>query len=175
MTVEGRLEFRPSTSGDQAGHGTACAGIIAGVAPDVELYSVKVLGPQGSGSGETEEVIRAIAADAASQTEYGLLQKTITKCGAENMSATSDARNWMHAPTGADYQYDAAGNMTYDASGQYYSYDQENRITGAGGYTYTYDADGNRVKKSNGSTGTLYWYMAPGIVAESDLSGALQS
>jgi subtilisin family serine protease len=52
VTVDGRLEFRPSTSGDQAGHGTACAGIIASVAPDVELYSVKVLGPQGSGSGE---------------------------------------------------------------------------------------------------------------------------
>ncbi len=52
VSVDGRLEFRPSTSGDQAGHGTACAGIIASVAPDVELYSVKVLGPQGSGSGE---------------------------------------------------------------------------------------------------------------------------
>jgi RHS repeat-associated protein len=104
-----------------------------------------------------------------------LLQKTITKCGAENMGATADARNWIHAPSGADYQYDAAGNMTYDASGQYYSYDQEYRITGAGGYTYTYDADGNRVKKSNGSTGTLYWYMSPGIVAESDLNGTLQS
>jgi RHS repeat-associated protein len=31
------------------------------------------------------------------------------------------------------------------------------------------------VKKSNGSTGTLYWYMSPGIVAESDLSGNLTS
>ena len=55
------------------------------------------------------------------------------------------------------------------------NYDQENRITGAAGYTYTYDADGNRVKKSNGSTGTLYWYMTPGIVAESDLSGTLKA
>ena len=43
------------------------------------------------------------------------------------------------------------------------------------GYTYTYDADGNRVKKTNGTTGTLYWYMSPGIVAESDLSGTLKS
>lgn len=41
--------------------------------------------------------------------------------------------------------------------------------------TYTYDADGNRVEKSNGSTGTLYWYMSPGIVAESNLSGNLTS
>lgn len=52
VTEDGRLEFRPSTSGDQAGHGTACAGIITSLAPDVDLYSVKVLGPQGSGSGE---------------------------------------------------------------------------------------------------------------------------
>jgi RHS repeat-associated protein len=43
------------------------------------------------------------------------------------------------------------------------------------GNTYTYDADDNRVKKSNGATGTLYWYMTPGIVAESDLAGNLKS
>jgi hypothetical protein len=66
--------------------------------------------------------------------------------------------------------------MTNDPTdGVTLSYDQENRITGAAGYTYTYDADGNRVKKSNGTTGTLYWYMTPGIVAESDLSGTLKA
>jgi len=48
----GQITFEPSTSGDQAGHGTACAGIITSIAPDVELYSVKVLGPNASGSGE---------------------------------------------------------------------------------------------------------------------------
>ena len=52
VAEDGRIEFRPSTSGDQAGHGTACAGIIASVAPEVELYSVKVLGPKASGSGD---------------------------------------------------------------------------------------------------------------------------
>lgn len=52
ISQDGQLSFRQSTSGDQAGHGTACAGIISGIAPDAELYSVKVLGPQGSGSGE---------------------------------------------------------------------------------------------------------------------------
>ena len=74
------------------------------------------------------------------------------------------------------YGYDSAGNMRHDATnGLDYSYDQENRIIGAAGYTYAYDADGNRVAKSNGSTGMIYWYMAPGIVAESDLTGALKS
>jgi uncharacterized protein RhaS with RHS repeats len=73
---------------------------------------------------------------------------------------------------GNSYGYDAAGNMTYDATASLsYTFDQENRLTGAYGYTYTYDGDGNRVRKSNGSTGTLYWYMTPGIVAETDLAG----
>jgi len=106
-----------------------------------------------------------------------LSAKSVTKCGAENLSVTADAQNRIHATSGADYRYDAAGNLTFNATPpvQTYTYDQENRITGAGGFTYTYDADGNRVKKSNGTTGTLYWYMSPGIVAESDLSGNLQS
>jgi RHS repeat-associated protein len=66
--------------------------------------------------------------------------------------------------------------MLHDAtSGWNYSYDQDNRITGAAGYSYTYDGDGNRVKKSSGSAGTLCWYLTPGIVAESDLNGNLQS
>jgi RHS repeat-associated protein len=107
-----------------------------------------------------------------------LLQKSITKCGAENLSVTADAHNWIHA-SGADYQYDAAGNMTYDATAALnYSFDQENRITGANGYTYTYDGDGNRVIKSNGNlaaNGTLYWAMTPGVVAETDLAGTTKS
>ena len=48
----GQIVFKESTSGDQAGHGTACAGIITSVAPDVEITSIKVLGPTGSGTGE---------------------------------------------------------------------------------------------------------------------------
>jgi len=64
--------------------------------------------------------------------------------------------------------------MTNDPTdGVTLSYDQENRITGTAGYAYTYDSDGNRIKKSNGTTGTLYWYMTPGVVGESDLNGNL--
>ncbi len=36
---------------DVFGHGTACAGIIRSLAPDCELYSVKVLGPMLTGRG----------------------------------------------------------------------------------------------------------------------------
>ena len=63
-----------------------------------------------------------------------LLQKSVTKCGAENLLVTADAHNWIHA-SGTDYQYDAAGNMTFNATppAQTYTYDQENRLTGAAG------------------------------------------
>ena len=44
-----------------------------------------------------------------------------------------------------------------------------------GVFTYTYDADGNWVEKSGGSTSTIYWYMTPGIIGESDLSGVMKS
>ncbi len=39
----GKYEFRPATVGDEVGHGTACAGIIARVAPGAELHSIKLL------------------------------------------------------------------------------------------------------------------------------------
>ena len=100
-----------------------------------------------------------------------LLQKIPTKCSAENLSVTALSNNQL-----SGYGYDAAGNMIHDATtGNNYSFDAENRITGAAGFTYVYDAGGNRVEKSNGTTGTIYWSMTPGIVAESDLNGNLQS
>jgi subtilisin len=39
------------TDGDQCGHGTACAGIVRALAPEAELYSVRVLGAGYTGSG----------------------------------------------------------------------------------------------------------------------------
>lgn len=47
-----RIVFDPSTDGDSAGHGTACAGIIGRIAPDVEFHSIKVLGAGGLGDGQ---------------------------------------------------------------------------------------------------------------------------
>lgn len=51
--VEGnRVVFEPSSEGDSAGHGTACAGIIARIAPDSKFASIKVLGAGGLGDGQ---------------------------------------------------------------------------------------------------------------------------
>ena len=47
-----RIIFEPSDAGDSAGHGTACAGIITSIAPESELYSIKVLGAGGLGDGQ---------------------------------------------------------------------------------------------------------------------------
>jgi RHS repeat-associated protein len=100
-----------------------------------------------------------------------LISKTVTKCSAENLSVTALANNQI-----AGYTYDAAGNMTSNPTdGVSATYDAENRMATAtkNGVTttYAYDAAGNRVKKANGSTGTLYWYAVVGVIAESDLAG----
>jgi subtilisin len=41
----------PDEEGDLCGHGTACAGIIRGLAPECEIHSVRVLGAGYTGSG----------------------------------------------------------------------------------------------------------------------------
>jgi subtilisin len=45
------LQFDASPHGDAYGHGTACAGIIRSLAPEAELYSVKVLNGLSPGPG----------------------------------------------------------------------------------------------------------------------------
>ena len=57
-SVEARAEnkrvlFEPSETGDSAGHGTACAGIISRIAPDAQFHSIRVLGAGGLGDGQT--------------------------------------------------------------------------------------------------------------------------
>ena len=42
----------PDDEGDLCGHGTACAGIVRSLAPEADLYSVRVLGAGFKGSGQ---------------------------------------------------------------------------------------------------------------------------
>jgi subtilisin len=44
------LVCQPTTSGDAVGHGTACAGIIHQLAPEAELYSVRIMGNSAGGT-----------------------------------------------------------------------------------------------------------------------------
>ncbi|MGV0790211.1 S8 family serine peptidase [Mycolicibacterium sp. XJ1819] len=48
---DGELVYDPAPHDDSFGHGTACAGVIRRLAPECELYSVKVLGAGLTGTG----------------------------------------------------------------------------------------------------------------------------
>jgi RHS repeat-associated protein len=102
-----------------------------------------------------------------------LLSKTVTKCSAENLSVTVGTNNQLQG----GYTYDAAGNMTYDATGgHHYAYDVGSRITSidSGAASYLYDADGMRVRKDvTGAPSTEYAYFHGQLIAEKNVtSGA---
>jgi subtilisin len=49
---DGELQVVDDSEGDLCGHGTACAGVVRGLAPDAELTSIRVLGAGYTGGGE---------------------------------------------------------------------------------------------------------------------------
>jgi len=49
--VDGEARVVPDDAGDLFGHGTACGGIILGLAPEVDLISIRVLGADLRGKG----------------------------------------------------------------------------------------------------------------------------
>lgn len=55
----GSYACEPRSGADEMDHGTACAGIILGLAPDVELHSVKVMG--GNARGSSDELVAGLA------------------------------------------------------------------------------------------------------------------
>lgn len=64
------------------------------------------------------------------------------------------------------YQYDAAGNLTFDGT-HHYTYDAEDRIIqvdSGSTATYIYNENGQRARKSTGSSFTEYYYAPDGTV-----------
>src|SRR5689334_17580688 len=92
--------------------------------------------------------------------------QTVTGGTCNTFHQSADGNNRI---TGSPYQYDAAGNMTHDASHSY-TYDAENRLTkvdGGSTATYGYDADGRRVSRVVGGVETDYIYdLAGRVVAD---------
>jgi RHS repeat-associated protein len=91
-------------------------------------------------------------------------------CTTEGLSATATTKNQLG---GIGMLYDAAGNVTNDGLGNTPTYDAEDRIATVGGFTYYYDADGTRMEKSSGSSGTMYWMGPSGALTETDLTGTI--
>ena len=106
---EGYAHIVADESGDAYGHGTACAGIIRSLAPDVALTSVRVLGRDNRGSGgamvaglrwavdegfdvinmslsTTNKQLRAYLYEAADSAYF---QRTLLVASAHNMQVTS--------------------------------------------------------------------------------------
>jgi RHS repeat-associated protein len=76
--------------------------------------------------------------------------------------------------TNSGFQYDAAGNMTHDASHSYI-YDAENRITAVDGgatATYSYNGEGQRSRKMVAGVATDYVYNLGGLVMAEVGSGS---
>ncbi len=48
----GELVVVDDSAGDTAGHGTACAGLVRSIAPNCDLWSVRVLGSEARGGGK---------------------------------------------------------------------------------------------------------------------------
>jgi RHS repeat-associated protein len=87
-----------------------------------------------------------------------------------NFTLSGNAQN---RPTGLNY--DAAGNLLSYLTASY-AYDEENRLLSTAGMTYIYDGNGERVLKSNTSTGAAvkrYWSMGGNTLAEGDGTGNL--
>ena len=101
-----------------------------------------------------------------------LFEITVTQGSAGTLSQSATLNNQFLGMT-----YDASGNLTNDGGGHSFTFDDENRLTGAAGYTYVYDGDGKRVKKCSNSgctSGTLYWTgMGSDALSEAGVGGGI--
>jgi RHS repeat-associated protein len=86
---------------------------------------------------------------------------------------TTNGLNQYSAAGGATLTYDANGNLTSDGT-KTYSYDIENRLTGAsGGVTLSYDPLGRLYEVVQGAATTRFLYDGDALVAEYNAAGTM--
>ncbi len=102
--VEGEPTVVADDGGDLFGHGTACAGIITALAPDVELVSVRVLGADLRGKGAAflaglEWAIKRgvqvanLSLSSKSEALYGAFHELVDLAYFRNVALVSAANN----------------------------------------------------------------------------------
>jgi RHS repeat-associated protein len=151
-------------------------GFNAGTANNGNVASMTATGNQVFARTYTYDALNRLStlADSASaQPCKGLSWTYDPWANRTDQTVTSGTCNTFHQAVdtnnrllGAPYQYDAAGNMTHDAS-HTYVYDAENRliqVDGGSTATYVYDAESRRVQKTAGSAQTDYIYDLRGNV-----------
>jgi RHS repeat-associated protein len=86
----------------------------------------------------------------------------------------SPTANQLTNIAGAAITYDANGN-TQSKNSNTFSYDDMNRMAQANGISYGYNGKGERVRKTNGASVTLYHYDNAGnLLFETDAGGTIQ-
>ena len=109
-------------------------------------------------------------------TSYGY-DKLGNRNTAEGKTYSSNNLNQYTAVDAANLTYDPNGNLTGNGTWTY-SYDYENRLTGATNGTitasYAYDPFGRRISKTVDGVTTNFVYDGDQIIAEYDGSGILQ-
>jgi RHS repeat-associated protein len=160
-------------------------GFNAGTSDNGNVVSWNATGQQAFNRTYTYDTLNRLAAMSDSNTgqqcrglswsydAWGNRTAQTTTAGScyQQPTTTFSTKNQLPAP----YQYDAAGNVTYDGS-HTYTYDAENRIVQVDGTVgtcstaagcYTYDANGRRVEKATNAGKLDYLYDLSGnAVAE---------
>lgn len=103
--IDGEAKVVPDdVSGDLFGHGTACAGIIVGLAPEVEIVSIRVLGADLKGKGiafaaaldwAVKRGVQVVNLSLSSKSEslYGLFHELADEAYFNNVVLVSAANN----------------------------------------------------------------------------------
>ena len=127
--VDDEAQVVPDDAGDLFGHGTACAGIIVGLAPEVEIVSVRVLGADLRGKGVAFlaglewAVERNLSLSSKSERLFPYFHETVDDAYFHNVSLVSAVNNvpGLSFPSTFSSVFSVAAHATPDAETFFYN------------------------------------------------------